>query len=255
MSTSASSVPAPSPPATAPPPSGDLHDAGAVRRESVRAERWSAQGAAKVLGNVEVDSAELSGLVSIRGSLIAGTVTARGTLDVGGVVRVSRSIGGDGTLTFGSSLDGPAIDLRGSASVAGAIRSAGTVRWKGALDATEITAVRVEYDGRASIRGAVVATEVVGRLRGESTIGAIRADRVTITRPGRLFGGGRLEVLTIEAKEVELEGIHCQHVRAERILLGPGCQIAQVEGTIVRRHPSAHVGPASQSPPPYGLFR
>ncbi|MCI4340096.1 MAG: hypothetical protein L3J73_02345, partial [Thermoplasmata archaeon] len=116
-------------------------------------------------------------------------------------------------------------------------------------------ASRVEFDGRATIEGAVVATEVVGRLRDDSRIGSIRADRVTITRPTRLRGGGRLNVLTIEAKEVDLEAVHAQHVRAERIALGPGCQIAEVEGTITRRHPSAHVGPASQSAPPHGLTR
>ncbi|MCI4354283.1 MAG: hypothetical protein L3K06_02835, partial [Thermoplasmata archaeon] len=150
----------------------------------------------------------------------------------------------------------PEIDLGGAIHVGGAVRAATRLRWKGDLEVGgEVAASRVEFDGRATIEGAVVATEVVGRLRDDSRIGSIRADRVTITRPTRLRGGGRLNVLTIEAKEVDLEAVHAQHVRAERIALGPGCQIAEVEGTITRRHPSAHVGPASQSAPPHGLTR
>jgi len=250
-----SAPPAPATP-TAPPRSGEIQDAGAVRRDSVRAQRWSASGAAKILGDVDVDEATLSGLASIRGQLLGGSVAASGTLDVGGSVRLTGTFRTAGTATIGHGVQAADVDSSGALSVAGPVQASGTVRWKGALDTTEgITAGRVDFEGSASVAGAIVATQLEGRLRGGSKVGSITADRVRITRPARLFGHSELHVLTIEAKEVELEAVTAQHVKAERIALGPGCQIAGVEGTITRQHASAHVGPASRTPPPYGLMR
>ena len=242
--------------ATPPPRSGQVQDNGSVRRDSVRAQNWTLRGAAKILGDVDVDSADLSGLVTIRGSLTGGSVTAHGTFDVGGPSRLERALSASGTVTLGKDIDAPDVEFAGAARIAGALRAPTRLRWKGTLEVDgDVTAGRVEFDGRAIVGGAVVASEIVGRLRDHSRVASIRADRVTIGRASRLMGGGDLEVLTIEAKEVDLEAVTAQHVRAERIALGPGCQIAEVEGTIVRQHPSAHVGPASHSAPPHGLFR
>jgi hypothetical protein len=203
-----------------------------------------------------VDSADLSGLISIRGNLTGGSATARGTLDVGGLVRLTGTLHADGTTTIGKGVTASDLDVSGAFSLSGPLQCSGRVRWKGTPDSTDgVTASRVEFDGRGTIAGAVVATEFEGRLRDDSKMGSIRADRVIVRRPARLFGSGHLEVLTIEAKEVDLEGVLAQHIRAERIVLGAGCQIASVEGTISRQHPTAHVGPVSQTPRPYGLFR
>jgi cytoskeletal protein CcmA (bactofilin family) len=257
MSASAS-PPTPTVPAapTPLPRSGDIRDAGAVRRDSVHAQHWSASGAAKVLGDVDVDEATLSGIVSIRGNVTGGSVSAAGTCDIGGSVRLTAAFRAAGTTTVSKGVQAAEIDLSGSGSISGPVQATGTVRWKGSLETTEgITAGRVEFEGSGTIPGSIVAKEVEVRLRGASRIGSILADRVRITRPGRLFGHGEMFVLTIEAKDVELEGVEAQHVKAERVALGPGCQIAQVDGTIIRQHASAHVGPASHSPPPYGLMR
>jgi cytoskeletal protein CcmA (bactofilin family) len=256
---SASATPAASPSPVAPtvlPRSGDIRDAGAVRRDFVRAQRWSASGAVKILGDVDVDEASLSGLSSIRGNVSGGTFSAAGTCDIGGSVTLTGALRGAGTTTVRKGVVAAEIELSGSASISGPIQATGLVRWRGVLETTDdLRAGRVEFEGRGAVPGAVVAKEVEGRIRGDSRFGSIQADRVRITRPGRLFGRGQLTVLTIEAKDVELEGVEAQHVKAERVALGPGCQIAQVDGTITRQHPSAHVGPASRTPPPYGLMR
>jgi len=59
----------------------------------------------------------------------------------------------------------------------------------------------------------------------------------------------------IEAESVKLEGVKVAFVRAPQVILGRGCHVTEVDGTIVRRHPSSHVGPESRSLPPYGLRR
>jgi len=256
---SASTTP-PAPPNAAAPPSpprsGEIRDTGAVRRDSVRAQRWTASGAVKVLGDVDVDDANLSGLASVRGNLTGGSVAASGTFDLGGSVRLTGTLRAAGTITIAQGVQVAELDLSGSVSVHGPVRATGRVQWKGSLETTEgIAADRVEFEGRGAIAGAVVARSLDGRLRGDSKIGSIVADRVRFTRPARLFGGGHLEVLTIEAQEVELEAVHAQYVKAGKVVLGPGCQIARVDGTISRQHPSSHVGPVSQTPPPYGLMR
>jgi cytoskeletal protein CcmA (bactofilin family) len=249
-------VPAnPTPPAP-PARSGEIRDAGAVRRESVHAQRWSARGAVKVLGDVDVDEATVAGLSSIRGNVTGGSVSASGTLDIVGSVRLTGGFHASGTTTVGKGLQAGEVDLSGAVSIRGPVQVQGRAGWKGSLELTEgLTADRVDFEGRGEIPGAVVAKELVGRLRGESKFGTIQADHVRITRPSRLFERSGLHVLTIEAHEVELEGVDAQYVKAERIALGPGCQIARVEGTITRQHASAHVGPASRTPPPYGLSR
>ena len=247
--------PAPTAP-PAPPRTGEIHDLGSVRRDSVRAQRWTAKGADKVLGDAEVDLADLSGLVSIRGTLSGGSVTTSGTLDVGGAVRLAGALTAAGTTTLDGDVLVQELLLTGSTAVSGRVEARGRCRWKGSLEVAQgVTAERVEFEGRGAIEGAVRAKEVEGRVRGPSRFGSIVADRVRIHRPTRLFGGGHLEVLTIEAKDVELEGVHAQYVKAERVAIGAGCQIAQVDGTISRQHPSSHVGPAVRSPTPYGLTR
>jgi cytoskeletal protein CcmA (bactofilin family) len=256
---SATPIAAPSATPAAPPAaprSGDIRDVGAVRRDSVHAQHWTATGAAKILGDVDVDEANVSGLTTVRGNVTGGSVSVAGTCDIGGSVRLTGTFRGVGTTTLAKGLQAGDVDLAGSASVSGPIQATGRVHWKGSLETTEgLNAGRVEFEGRGVIPGAVLAKEVEGRIRGDSKIGSILADRVRLMRPARLFEHGHLEVLTIEAKEVELEAVHAQHVKAERIVLGPGCQIAQVDGTITRQHASSHVGPQSKTPPPYGLMR
>ncbi len=248
--------PTPSAPPAAPARSGEIHDAGAVRRDSVRALRWTSTGASKILGDVEVDDANLAGLISIRGNVTGGSVAASGTLDIGGFVRLTGTFRTSGTTKITQELRAADLDLAGATSVGGAIAATGRARWKGTLETTAgVTADRVEFEGRAAVDGAVVAKTVDGRLRDDSRIGSIAADTVRLVRPTRLFGSGHLEVLTIEAREAELEGVHAQYVKAEKVILGPGCQVAQVDGTITRQHATSHVGPESKTPRPYGLMR
>ena len=262
----ASAIPAPtasppspaSPPAAAPAPprSGSVEDRGATRHDSVRAERWSSRGGTKVLGDVDIGTGDLGGLSSIRGRVRGGTLSAQGTLLVGGSVELEALLSVDGSATFESPVRAARIELVGTISVSGDLVATGSLRLRGSLEVSgRISAPRIELDGRIRAGGDLEAKELIGTLRGESRFPNLRADRIVLRRGGRFGPRGSLTVTSIEATDVALEGVEAEYLRAERIDLGPGCQIARSDGTVSRVHPSSHIGPVSRSPRPYGLSR
>ena len=253
--------PAPSPPATAPPAvpvprSGEVRDSGGARHDSIRAQRWVSEGAVKVLGDVEADVTEVRGLVSVQGRWTGGSAKVHGTLDAGGEVTLTGALELDGEaelarpLHAGSLNAAGAIRIHGSASLTGAVRSDGHLDVAGSLTATS-----VDFRGRLTVQEEIVTPRLVGQLRGESSARTIRAERVELRRAGRFGAPPHFWVTLIEAKEAILEHVEVEVGRADRVDLGPGAQVARVEGTVVRQHPSAHVGPVSRTPAPYGLTR
>jgi len=246
----------PAPPAPPPPLAGEISDAGGSKRESVRALRWKVDGASKVLGDVEVDAAELHGLISVRGGLKARNLASDGTLDVGGPVDVAETLTTAGDASFGAAARVGAAETRGSLTVASDLTAMRSVRAQGAVSVGgNVIAPRLEFDGRLEVTGAIAVTDFVGRLKGRSRATTVQADRVTVRRGGLAARHATLEVLTIETKDADLEGVVAEYVRADRIVVGAGCQIARVDGNVLRVHPTSHVGPVSHTPAPYGLTR
>lgn len=244
------------PPAAPPPRTGEVHDAGAARHDSVRAHRWSSQGAVKVLGDVEVDEADLRGLATVRGTVKGGSVASSGTLDVGGVVELSGRLATDGEAEFGAAVRAGTVEAKGTLRVRGGLSATSGIRSEGSLEVRGgIGAPRLEFVGRIQVDEAIAAADVDGTIRGDSRARSIKGERVTIRRGGRFGGRGRLTVGTIEAKEVRLEDVELEYLRADRIVLGPGAQVARLDGTVTSQHASAHVGPVSRTPRPYGLSR
>ena len=263
MAAPAATPPTP-PSATAPPPAppvppartGEVRDAGAARHDAIRAQRWTAQGAAKVLGDVEVDVAELSGLASIRGAVRGGSLSMVGTLDVGGAVDLSGALSVDGEGEFGGTVRSGSFTGAGTLRLRGGLTASTTVRTDGSLEVHgRVDAKSLEFRGRLQVDEEIAVAELTGSLKGDSAVRSIRADRITLRRGGRFGARGRFVVTTIEAKDVTLEDVDAEYVRADRVVLGPGAQVARVDGTIASQHASAHVGPVSRTPKPYGLSR
>ncbi len=251
----ATRVPAP-PAAPAGPPPADVDDHGSVRRDAVRARRWEATGAARVVRDVDADRVDLGGLITIGGALRAREVASRGTLEVGGPVEVAEALTIEGSARIGAGLSAGSAHLRGRLECGGSLRVTGRTEWTGHLDARgDLAGGPVLFDGRLTLDGALTATTLDGRLRGRSRADRLAAERITLRAPRRLGPRGELTVLRIDAREVDLEGVVCEYLRADRIVLGAGCEIARVDGTIVRQHAGGHVGPVSRSPPPPGLSR
>ena len=252
-------TPAP-PTAPAPPPrSGVIDDQGVVRREAVRALRWTSRGRTKVLADVDCGEVNLTGGAVIGGTLTADSVRSDGDLDVGGAVQVTGSLHSSGSLRTRGPFRVGAADLRGRTRLDGAAHVDRGVTVHGLFVAPSVQAVEFSLDGVAEIEGALEAEKVAAHFRGSGRIGRIRAKSVAL----RLRPPNPVEVMLgravafpverIEADTVEVEGVDVRFLRAREIVLGRGAHVTELEGHIVRRHGSARVGPESKSPRPYGL--
>ena len=164
-------------------------------------------GVVTINGDLEADSADVGGVVTINGKLesksyvkIGGVVTINDkvrakTVDVGGVVTIHKDVEAD-TITI-----------------------SGVVNAKG-----QVSADLVES------RGCFSAEEVVG-------------DKVIIhcERKNKTFGGlfrfGRDEkkdlpkIGTIEATEIDVDGIRVENLNGNNIVIGPECVVENVDCT------------------------
>lgn len=239
------------------PLTGDLRDVGTALRDAVRARSYTAIGAVKVLGAVEVGSGDVRGSVSIAGRLTAERFRSDGLLDVGASVKVQ----GDASLKGSTRVLGDlsAGDLRASGEivVTGALTIDAQAVVVGDLTVTGATTARsLELDGTVQAPGELNCPIIQGRLRGPSRVGAIHAQHVRIVRAGFPFGHrGALLADRIEATEVELEAVSVEYLRAERVTLGPHCQVTRLDGEVIRQHRTAVVGPVAYEAPPPGLTR
>jgi cytoskeletal protein CcmA (bactofilin family) len=252
-------------PIVAPTPSrgrgGAISDRGIARHESLDSEQWTLRGAAKVVHDVDVGAGDLDGTVSVGGSLRAETLTSAGRLDVAGAVEVRGTLSGRGEIRGGATLHVGDVTLRGSLQVLGAVSVDRRLEVVGAVRAASLTASELRVEGDVEIPDTVRAAAVDLRLRGGSRVGAVEGGTVRIAGhvPNLLDKAlghhSSVTVGRIEADRAQLEGVHVDLVHAPEIVLGPGCHVTIVEGTVTHRHPTSHVGPESRSPPPYGLRR
>ncbi len=267
---SAPSVPsAPTPPPTsAPAPvparAGTIRESGAVRRDSVRAERWLADGMAKVLGDVDVDALEFTGRLSIGGRLSAGTFRVDGAVEVLGAVVVRDLVEVKGSARFESGIEAGALTVLGPLRAPGPVRVGGV----GRIDGEATLGKGADFGtligrGGLQVPGPLAAQRVAYEITRDSAVESITSPTVGITRPSappfRIPGltpdRPTLKVLRMEAEEVRLEGVTVEVLKADRIVLGPDCHVARLFGTVAEADPTSHVGPESRSPPPHGIWR
>ncbi|MCI4366601.1 MAG: hypothetical protein L3K08_02495 [Thermoplasmata archaeon] len=215
-------------------------------------------GRAKVTGPVELDAITVRGDLAIAGSAKVdrwdtdGHVSVEGAASGGGAWRCA------GEHRFGAALTVESLDARGRLDVAGALTTTGAISVVGSIDVVgDVKGASVTWSGAAAISGEVRAGSIAITTIGPSKVGALRANSIRIAHKGGRFAANpaALEVLEIEGKEVHLAGVIAQHVKADRISVGPGCRLSQVDGTVVSRDPSSHIGPQSKTPRPYGLSR
>ncbi len=264
---SAAAVTPATPAGAAPPPSsrpartGAIRDEGAARHPSIVAERWTARGIVKVVGDADVGRADLDGQVAIGGTLTADAVQLRGSAVLSGAAAVTGALTLAGELRAGAALRAGDARLDGQCQTVGPVQVERLLSVRGALRAPSVAAGEFHLDGAAEIPGDVRALLVDARFRARSQIGSVAARTVRLTgHPPNLIEKvlGRhlaVSVGSVSADRAEIVGVDVELVEAKEIVLGRDAQVTAVEGTIVRRHPSARVGPRSKSPPPYGLRR
>jgi cytoskeletal protein CcmA (bactofilin family) len=249
-------VPVP-PPVAVPERTGTIADRGVARRADVRAARWTVDGTAKVTGVVEVDTIELDGSTSVGGRLTAVELKSNGLLDIQSDASVRQRLAIEGTARVGGTLHAGDIDFQGTLRVGGTVDVDRSVLWKGSVEVGgSLKASRFAGEGRIEVLGTIAVKDIDLALESPSKAGAIVAESVRIRRKGRLLGPAQsFDVERIDADLVELEGVHVEYLRASRIVAGEGCRIARYDGTVVRKHASARLGPSSVSARPQGLFR
>jgi cytoskeletal protein CcmA (bactofilin family) len=252
--------------ATTSPPDPLVQDAGAIRHDTVRAMRWTVSGTCKVTGDATAAEATVAGLLSVGGRLTATRATVHGTLEVLGGTDIRERADIDGTFHPRGSVH------LASARVTGILRTESEVRvdrdfaMDGALEAGSLHVGVLDLTGTATVPGEIVADgRIRASFRGDSSLGPILAREVSLKGPPpglvptlmrKVFGGNaHVQIDRIEADHVELEAVNVSLVRSKEIVLGPGAQVTAIEGTVVRQHPTARVGPESRSRPPYGLSR
>jgi cytoskeletal protein CcmA (bactofilin family) len=264
--TSGTPAPPPKPP-TAPPPivrpprSGNLRDDGVGRRESVHALTWSVEGTVKVTGEVDSGAVSVRGALSVGGAILVDTLSCRGNLDAGATLTVAAGLTSHGELRSVGAVRAQRADLTGTTRLGGDITVESTLATGGQFAAASVHAGEFRGDGAVIVPGSFEAGTVDVHLRADSRFGMIRARSVRLVRSApnpieMVFGRSPpSRVDRVEADRVELEGVEVAFVRSPEVILGRDAHVTELEGTVVRRHRSATVGPRSKSPRPYGLSR
>jgi cytoskeletal protein CcmA (bactofilin family) len=221
---------------------------------------WVVRGTSKVVGNAEVGFAQVRGVASVGGDLTAAQVEVAGELQVGGATRVRGPLQLSGVGRFGRDLTVGSLVSSGRLEVAGSVRVEGAAHVKGHTELTGgLDAQSFAFEGSLHVEGTLHAGRVSGVLEGRSRLGPLLAERVDLKRSFPRLPpwkeAGTLHTLRIEAREVHLEGVVVEFLRAEEIYLGPDCRVARYEGSVREQHRSARLGPSSVSRPPPGISR
>lgn len=267
MATAGASTGSP-PPAvpSAEPLSGALHLTGASRVDRVRTRAFSAEGFAKVPGDIDVETAVVTGSLAAGGSFRAQTARFSGAHRIDGDVQVTDRLRTSGTWRVRGGVRAKTARLDGAVSVGGSLSVADRLDWTGALDVgQDVRAGQVFFRGRMAVGGTLAARTISGEIEALSTVGTIEADWLDVRRRRSLRdfpifllpppAWNELQVDRIEAAEAHLAGVRVRRLISDRIWLGPDAHVEYIEGTIVSQHRDAHVGPESESPPPPGLSR
>lgn len=244
--------------ATAPLRVAGIADAASSCRPEVRAEEWTVRGDAKVLGEVDVGTARILGSLSVRGRLGATSLSLGSDSELFGPVTVVKRMEARGELRSGATLSVGELDVVGRLSATGAVTSTGGVRVVGAVVSPGEFRVgeTFAFDAHLEIEGTVTAATVDGRVRGRSRVAALVAPSVRIRRGAKVAGEpARLDVLRIDARSVDIEGVYCEYIRAEKVRLGPGCHVVRIDGDVTGVDRTSRVGPEAPFTRLPGKFR
>jgi cytoskeletal protein CcmA (bactofilin family) len=176
-------------------------------------------GEAEMGGDVNCQSLHCTGNVLVKGSLSADILRLTGEADIKGdfLLKNARTLG---NCRVQGKVRAVELLMRGMFAV------------EGDLDADRLT-----VKGAAEIGGFLNAGQLEIQLFGPCRIadigcGTIRVKRSTLQSLKELFkpdGPSELTVGTIEGDRLELSHTNAQIVRGNRIIIGPGCSIEEVE--------------------------
>jgi cytoskeletal protein CcmA (bactofilin family) len=197
---------------------GNVKISGSARLlGNVTASGLEVSGSATGDGKVEAGRAKISGSLEAHSSMSADVLTVSGSADFGGDVKAG-DLRVSGRFRAGGDLSAKTMGLRGSAAIAGN------------LEAEALTG-----EAQLKVGGLLNAERLDLRVHGGSSAREVggRFVRIRLPRLARLLPAAvsepRFETDSIEADEVELEGVAARVVRGDRVRIGKGCVIDLVE--------------------------
>jgi len=172
------------------------------------------------VGGGKYDELKVDGVITVNGDLEAQSISVDGVVTVNGKMESKSSIEIDGVTTVNGSMRAQYVDVDGVVSINDNVE-ADHVKIDGVVSSkAQISADLVEG------RGVISAVEIVG----EKVILHCEA------KHGHLFGFIKKEkkmpkVGTIEATEIDVDGIRVDNVNGHNIVIGPSCIVENVDCT------------------------
>ncbi|WP_309122186.1 polymer-forming cytoskeletal protein [Paenibacillus sp.] len=222
---------------------GDLKIVGMGTASGGSYRQVSVEGTGTVKGAVTCRSFTLNGMGTVNGDIrceegfvVSGKLTGTGGID-------AARVGIEGQVTLQGRLRGESVSLNGYVSVRG-----------------DVEAEAFDAEGGFAIEGLLNAGVVDIRLQGRCRVADVGCDRIVVKRSSRsdwsrllalivpLFQP-QLQARTIEGNDIDLCETTADIVRGDRVSIGPGCRIGEVEyRTELFVHPDATVGAKTQRP-------
>jgi len=202
---------------------------GASKIEGCNCEIFRAAGASKVNGDLRADDADVSGATKINGNAYFGKLDSSGALKVRGKSE-GKKLDLSGSSKFEDRVDVKSIDSSGSFSVKG-----------------DVNCTNMDISGNVKIQGILTGEEIMLNNSGKSKINKIKGGDVLVESGGSgflPFGFGRsgsLEVESISGDDISLENTKAKKVTGNKVIIGRGCKIKNVEAKELKIHESAKV--------------
>jgi len=202
---------------------------GASKIEGCNCEMFRAAGASKVNGDLRADDADVSGATKINGNAYFGKLDSSGALKVRGKSE-GKKLDLSGSSKFEDNVDVKSIDSSGSFSVEG-----------------DVNCTSIDLSGLVKIQGILKGEEIMLNNSGKSKINKIEGGDIVVESGGSGFfsfgfgKSGSLEVESISGDDISLENTKAKKVTGNKVIVGRGCKIKDVEAKELKIHESAKV--------------
>lgn len=169
------------------------------------------------LSGGEYDELEINGVITGNGDMKGRTISVDGVVTINGKLEAEESIRLNGVDTLNQSLRAKDISIDGVCTIGGNVE-ADHVLCKGVLTCKgQISADLIEGNGALSIKE-MVGEKVIIRCKGKKHGWFAKKRELS-------------KINTIEATEIDVDGIQCQNLNGENVTIGPNCVIENVECT------------------------
>ncbi len=198
--------------------------AGSVSGNPVKTVEFRAAGSAQVRGPLEAETVKVSGSCDFDGDVHAVEFRSSGSSRIAGSLR-SQDVDISGALEVSKDLE--AVD----------IASSGALRVDGSLTGQDF-----HSSGSIQIQGDFKVQDVVIELAGDSKIGSIQGQDVSVRAGGGLVRArGDLTVGRIVAQDIDLVRTTASYVEGQDVRIGPHCHIDVVVARELTVHESSEV--------------